>query len=536
MNESETKINYLINKKLIKVNHRWTQGFHQLMYDLKGRELFYKYLKSEGLEDLLNFWFACNGLKNTVDEELIRKRVEVIFKKFIMKSKTIQLTDRLKNKLKRIKDRNIFDINIFDEAQNEVEEQMKCFYEKFLRSKLGSNYFESISDHSLGATYGRLEDSLQLSDDNLLPNNKSLYQSYFRSKSVANPPNPYHVKSEIKLKSCVDDKDSGFLSGLISQPSTEEQLQLMELAIKQKTVINSTDNTFTPINDSINYDTNDSQQQQQQALRPQTPEPAQQIQSEQYSERHSEIISQQNERLTPTETIRIINENDPSMSKPTIRTSLEVFPPSAYVASKPVMFASILSKVLDGVKREQDSGISYGNYSKPKQILKSVVFNQNTGLMPSEENPSENQSILDNHCARVWDKTPNDSPTDQSIDGSIVPLKHNHRLYSYDSKTALIKNINNNPSNDSSLITVTAKYSTEGVPYKLTLTGPHITFRKFKQQIPSKPGNWQYFFKTKSNDDERNDFNSTYINVKITDDNQILPLIKGKIVAFIEPI
>jgi hypothetical protein len=451
-----------------------------------------------------------------------------------MRSKTIQLTDRLKNKLKRIKDKNIFDINIFDEAQNEVEEQMKCFYEKFLRSKLGSNYFESISDHCLGATYGRPEDSLQLSDDNLLPNNKSLYQSYFRSKSVANPPNPYHVKSEIKLKSCVDgvDKDSGFLSGFISQPPTEE---LMELAIKQKTEINSTDNTFTPINDSINCD-NSRAQQQQQALRLQTPEPPQQIQSEQYSERHSEIISQQNdERLTPTETIRIINENDPSMSTSTPRTLPRVLPPSAYVASKPVIFASILSKVLDGVKREQDSGITYGNYSKPKLTLKPVVLNQNLGLMPSEENPSENQSILDNHCARVWDKTPNDSPTDQSIDGSIVPLKHN-RLYSYDSKTTLIKNINNNPSNDSSLITVTAKYSTEGVPYKLTLTGPHITFRKFKQQIPSKPGNWQYFFKTKSTDDERNDFNSTYINVKITDDNQILPQIKGKIVAFIEPI
>jgi hypothetical protein len=200
------------------------------------------------------------------------------------------------------------------------------------------------------------------------------------------------------------------------------------------------------------------------------------------------------------------------------------------------MFASILSKLLDGVKQEQDSGITYANYSKPKHTLKPVVLNQNLGLMPSEENPSENQSILDNHCARVWDKTPNDSPTDQSIDGSIVPLKHNHRLYSYDSKTALIKNINNNPSNDSSLITVTAKYSTEGVPYKLTLTGPNITFRKFKQQIPSKPGNWQYFFKTASNDDERNDFNSTYINVKITDDNQILPQIKGRIVALIEPI
>jgi hypothetical protein len=645
MNESENKTNYLINGSYDRFGDkylRWSQDFHHLIDDIEGVKLFKKYLNSEGFGDLLDFWFACEGLKKTDDKEMIKKLINVIFKKFIMKSQAIQLTDGVKTKLMNIKysaDSNKkFDRNIFDEAQNEVEEQMKSsIYENFLRSEIYLSYMQSTHNQCLGATalQDRSENSLLINNNlteiestldnynnrnqyydvlptlhedselqtsyqttntnnntnirshsqkrtqtfsnneshsmmpskspnlviknlNLLnskstansssrlttephplsPNNNTLYpayQSYFRSKAMANPPNPYHVKyatilptsaqdSELQSisshstnesMSCVggNDNDSGFNSGLYSLPHTKKQMQHMNLAIKQNAKINSTNNTISSVTDFM----------------------------------------------------PLIH---PRPIKP--------LPPSAYDASNPDKFASILIEKLDKIKRQQDSEIGIckklaealqecaetasnnnnksvnsssntrhsssatdNSNSRPKQTLKDVFIREKFDFIPSEES---DQSIIDKHFAQVFNETPNETPTDiqQSITGFVSPPKHNHRLYIDGSKGTNIcvatatNNSNNNPSNDSSLITVTVKYSTESFPYKLNLTGPHITFRKFKQHIPAKRGNWQYYFKRKCNDDERNDYTSAFVYEKISDDNDLLPQIEGKIFAIIE--
>jgi hypothetical protein len=179
---------------------------------------------------------------------------------------------------------------------------------------------------------------------------------------------------------------------------------------------------------------------------------------------------------------------------------------------------------------------------RPKKTLKEVLTKEKFDFGPNEES---DQSIIDKHFAQVFNETPNETPTDSqpiAIGGCVSPPKHNHRMYYDASKTTSSSGLgpvatgshHNSFVDSSSVIIVTVKYSTEQVPYKLSLTGPHITFRKFKQQIPAKRGNWQYYFKRKCNQDEAKDLNYDIVLEKITNDNDLLPQIDGKIYAFIE--
>ncbi|XP_011864711.1 PREDICTED: axin-like [Vollenhovia emeryi] len=46
---------------------RWARNLHSLLEDPTGLELFKRYLSQEGHLDPLNFWFACEGLKEQKD-------------------------------------------------------------------------------------------------------------------------------------------------------------------------------------------------------------------------------------------------------------------------------------------------------------------------------------------------------------------------------------------------------------------------------------------------------------------------------------
>lgn len=61
---------------------RWAQSLNMLLDDPDGVELFRKYLQSEGkpYADLLDFWFACEGLRKQTEPELIQQLVKVIYK------------------------------------------------------------------------------------------------------------------------------------------------------------------------------------------------------------------------------------------------------------------------------------------------------------------------------------------------------------------------------------------------------------------------------------------------------------------------
>lgn len=78
---------------------------------------------------------------------------------------------------------------------------------------------------------------------------------------------------------------------------------------------------------------------------------------------------------------------------------------------------------------------------------------------------------------------------------------------------------------------VVCNFSDESVPYLLKVPGNPITLKMFKDHMPPKKGNYRYFFKT-----TYEDLDNTPIQEEITDDNQFLPLWKGKVNAQIKAI
>ncbi|KAA3676056.1 axin 1 [Paragonimus westermani] len=88
------------------------------------------------------------------------------------------------------------------------------------------------------------------------------------------------------------------------------------------------------------------------------------------------------------------------------------------------------------------------------------------------------------------------------------------------------------PSSGSSHSLVIGYYLGEDpVPYRSVWPSAEITLGQFKQLIPKKKGSFRYFFKKFSNE-----FGSGVVHQEITNDNCVLPLWEGKVVAKVERI
>lgn len=70
----------------------------------------------------------------------------------------------------------------------------------------------------------------------------------------------------------------------------------------------------------------------------------------------------------------------------------------------------------------------------------------------------------------------------------------------------------------------------EPIPYRVTVPHPSVTLGQLKQVI-GKKGSFRYFFKTHT---DNNDFDSDVVYEEIKDDNCILPVFEGKVVAKVE--
>jgi hypothetical protein len=172
--------------------------------------------------------------------------------------------------------------------------------------------------------------------------------------------------------------------------------------------------------------------------------------------------------------------------------------------------------------------------SRPNNTLKEVLKQKLEFCSPPGDN---GQDILDQHIAQVFADTPIVTPTDSVGRIGVSSPKTN---FMYNNMTAgsstsvpmAVNNYTYEPSGaDTQSIVAIVKYSCEQMPYRLPMTGPPITLRKFKMQIPTKRGNWQYYFKRQCNEREAIDISAHFVLEKITDDNTRLPLIGNKIYA-----
>lgn len=128
---------------------RWSRDFKSLIRDPDGVEVFKQFMNEADLGGMIDFWFACKGLKEQkIEEQIVKRRlINVIFKRFILRSNVIRLSEKCRQSLidlygRSRQDQSVLDENTFDEAAKEVEDQLSgSIYQNFLRSELFLNHF-----------------------------------------------------------------------------------------------------------------------------------------------------------------------------------------------------------------------------------------------------------------------------------------------------------------------------------------------------------------------------------------------------------
>jgi len=125
---------------------RWAENLHNLLSDPDGVELYKNYLKTENVGELLDFWFACEGLKRLPGDqnEKIYQLIKVINRKFL-RSKMVPIQEETRKSIQeKVASKLGTDQTIFDTAQQEVEERMtRTTYRNFLASEMYLAYIQA---------------------------------------------------------------------------------------------------------------------------------------------------------------------------------------------------------------------------------------------------------------------------------------------------------------------------------------------------------------------------------------------------------
>lgn len=136
----------------------WARKLTFLLADRNGVELFKKYVEGEGgiHSDRLNFYFACEGLKQQKAEK-VKQTIRAIYR-FLKKSQ-LCVPEETKQMIKTgLNNENfILKSNLFDKMQLEVEQAIsETTYRSFLQSEIYLQYVSefnsSIERNRLGAS------------------------------------------------------------------------------------------------------------------------------------------------------------------------------------------------------------------------------------------------------------------------------------------------------------------------------------------------------------------------------------------------
>jgi len=137
---------------------RWAESLKQLLEDSEGVRLFKQFLDQEqGCSAVLDFWFACSGLKMVADDpERFAGLAKMVYKHYV-KGDRLRLSAEIRRRIvERLRQRQI-DRTIFDEAQAYIEHVMRSDdYPLFLKSDTylqyvqcgaGSQQMATVSNH-----------------------------------------------------------------------------------------------------------------------------------------------------------------------------------------------------------------------------------------------------------------------------------------------------------------------------------------------------------------------------------------------------
>ncbi|ALC46265.1 Axn [Drosophila busckii] len=125
----------------------WARTLNHLLEDRDGVELFKKYVEEEApaYNDHLNFYFACEGLKQQTDPEKVKQIIGAIYR-FLRKSQ-LSISDDLRTQIKAIKSNELpLSPHIYDPMQHHVEATIRdSIYPSFLCSEMYIHYIQQMS-------------------------------------------------------------------------------------------------------------------------------------------------------------------------------------------------------------------------------------------------------------------------------------------------------------------------------------------------------------------------------------------------------
>uniref|UniRef100_A0A0K8W947 Axin n=1 Tax=Bactrocera latifrons TaxID=174628 RepID=A0A0K8W947_BACLA len=125
----------------------WARTLNHLLEDRDGVDLFKKYVEDEapGYNDHLNFYFACEGLKQQTDPEKIKQIIGAIYR-FLRKSQ-LSIPEDLRRTIKAgLKNEVPLNSNIYDSMQQYVEVTIReNIYPSFLCSEMYILYIQQMS-------------------------------------------------------------------------------------------------------------------------------------------------------------------------------------------------------------------------------------------------------------------------------------------------------------------------------------------------------------------------------------------------------
>ncbi|KAK7929621.1 hypothetical protein WMY93_006016 [Mugilogobius chulae] len=122
---------------------KWAESLHSLLDDQEGIQLFRNFLCQEGCADLLDFWFACSGFRQTSQEKRA-KLAKAIYRKYIIDGSGIvsrQIKPATKSFIRDCVGKPHPDPAMFEQAQTEIQAMMEeNTYPLFLKSDLYLEY------------------------------------------------------------------------------------------------------------------------------------------------------------------------------------------------------------------------------------------------------------------------------------------------------------------------------------------------------------------------------------------------------------
>ncbi|XP_071107823.1 axin-1-like isoform X1 [Haliotis cracherodii] len=389
---------------------KWAENLNHLLSDSDGVQLFKEYLDKEGGGALeVDFWFACQGLKRkSAQSTNIPSLVKAIYKHFVRNDGVRCLLKETKQEISdKINKKMAVDQYIYDTAATEVELYMRnVTYPAFLNSDFYVQYVQSYGDspkssHSSGSNSAR--PMSQPGPLPSLPEDKELDTESSKFTTMG-PPLFHKVLSH---KSYRSDSSGAKRTETISGPSSKQQYPLY---------CNSRHSSYP---NHVSYAPASAQDSELQSLSSDAlTDDTMSVTDSSIDASHYNLKRQRKAMKTMAQQNREPNLMLHSQFIP--RT--ERAPKDRNIAeTDPQQFAQMLIERMQCVLEEREAGakvdeklrcLSEADETAGTSMMKNTTATSIIPMMSTSAVEEETaESILDQHCSRIWANSNHHTPS-----------------------------------------------------------------------------------------------------------------------------